>query len=161
MANQPLMAKGKPGDSEDGPLPIFIVADDDRKASDELVVALYSSPCFLVPVLDPTLVIRYARKFGANAVFMADRLSYPRGGPERLLQEILDRAEKPVFILAEDWTPENAERWKRMGARECLPHPTRTRFRLDRVRLLIRDFAVTAMTVGPVNAGSSPDERTN
>ncbi len=122
------------------PAPIFIVADDNREAAERLVSILYPADCFFLPIFDPRQVVRYTREIVTTAVLLADRVAYARGGSGRLLQEILDETGVPVIILAEDWTPENVERWKRMGARACIPHPTRTEYRIEILLALIREF---------------------
>lgn len=48
--------------------------------------------------------------------------------------------QRPVVILAEEWTPEVRDRWRRMGAHDCLPHPTRSSRRVEKVRQLMQAF---------------------
>ncbi len=132
---------------EDRLAPIFIVADDDARAVDRLLEEIYAALCFFIPVMNPRQVVRYSRSAAATAVFLADRMRYARGGSERLLQELLDLG-KQVVILAEDWTPQNVERWKRMGAQECLPHPTRSGHRFELLRRVIQEFTIAKIAEG-------------
>ncbi len=108
--------------------PIFIIVDDDEKASAHLM-SLLGLDWTYIPVTDPRRVIRYARQFATTAILLSDQIAYPDGGAAKLLQRLLDEVGKPVIILAELWDPELALKWKRMGARDCLPHPTRPRLR--------------------------------
>lgn len=116
--------------------PIFILADDNREAGMELACTL-PPDWFYVPVENPNQVERYSQRFSTTAVLLADEIEYPEGGAERLLQELLDRVGKPVIVLAGDWTPDVATRWKQMGALECVPHPTRSERRVNRLREVI------------------------
>jgi len=116
--------------------PIFIVADDDREAGMELACNL-PPDWFYVPVDIPNQVERYSQFFATAAILLADEIRYPEGGAARLLQELLDRVQKPVIVLAADWTPEVAAKWRKMGALECVPHPTRSNRRIERLRELI------------------------
>lgn len=146
------------------PAPIFIVADDERDAASRLIAMLYPADCFFIPVSDPRQVVRYARSFAISATFLAHPVGFPRGGTGRLLQDLLDQVGKPVIVLAEDWSPESAERWKRMGAHACVPHPTRTRHRLKVLNAVIREFMVahySGMTVAspPRTAPGAKEKR--
>ena len=123
-----------------GPAPILILIDDDADAVNRLTGALFPANCFFITVTDPRQGVRYARSLG-TAVLVADPVDYPRGGTARLLQELLV-LEKPVVVLAEDWSPEVADRWMRRGVRDCIPHPTRTRRRLGRLAGVIERFTL-------------------
>ncbi len=121
--------------------PIFILADDDREAGMELACTL-PADWFYVPVENPNQVERYSQRFTTTAVLLADEIAYPKGGAARLLQELIDRVGKPVIVLAGDWTPEVATKWKEMGALECVPHPTRSDQRVNRLREVIRQVVL-------------------
>lgn len=120
--------------------PIFILADDDREAVDRMM-SLLGSEWFFIPVTRLRDAVKYARQFATTAVFLAEPIDYPKGGSARLLQELLDVVGKPVIILSEDWRPGVATKWKRMGALDCLPHPTRSGRRLTAVRTKIQELA--------------------
>lgn len=123
--------------------PIFIFADDDGAALNAMMMGI-NAQWLSVPVSKPTQVLRYARDFATTAVFVADGLDFSKdGGVERLLQYLLDVG-KPVVILTESWSPEVAERWRRMGAQDCLPHPTRTRERFDQLNDKLRELVLAA-----------------
>ncbi len=126
--------------------PIFIFADDDRGAIDRILERLHTE-WYYVPVVNPRLVLKYAKRIGTTAIFLADPVEYPRGGAAALLQRLIDEVGKPVIILTENWTPESAELWKRMGATDCLPHPTRFDRRIERLRAKMQELSVS---------GSSP-----
>lgn len=121
--------------------PIFILADDDREAIEHIQRRL-NVEWYYVPIWETRLVIRYAKHFATTAVFLAEPIDYPDGGAARLLQDILDQVGKPVVILSEAWSPETAERWKRMGAVDCIPHPTRFDDRIEGLRAKMQDFAI-------------------
>lgn len=121
--------------------PIFLLADDDRSALDRILSVLDSHWCY-IPVWEARRVVPYARKLQITAIFLADDLRYPRGGTARLLQDLLDKVGRPVIVLVESWTPEAAARWKRMGATDCIPHPTRFERRLQTLREKCVELAV-------------------
>lgn len=127
--------------------PIFVIVDDDREALDRLMVLL-DSERYYIPISETRRIVRYAVQFSATAIFMADDLAFPEGGAARLLQVLLDRVGKPVIIMSDGWTPEVAERWKRMGAEDCIPHPTRIERRMDGFRKKVQDLAVWALAPG-------------
>lgn len=147
-----------PGSSVDPLAPIFVVVDDDREALNRLIGTLYPSGCFFISVSDPKQAVRYTDNFATTAVLIADPVEYPQGGTARLLQEILDLG-KPVVILADDWSPEISERWRRMGARDCIPHPTRTRERFKHVARLIQDFTYARIKEQQATGQEGPVER--
>ena len=125
--------------------PIFIVADEDRQAATRLM-AMLPSQWYFVPVSDPAQVVQYADQFATTAVFLADPTNYGRGGTARLLQDLLDQVGKPVVILTEDWNPEVRDRWKRMGAYECAPHPTRAGHRTQTLKDLVQQIVLASLT---------------
>ncbi len=116
--------------------PIFILADDDREAVGRLVQWL-PRDWYYIPVTEPERVVKYAQEFATTAIFLADRMNGRTQDVRRLLQSLLDEVGKPVVILSELWGPEVVDRWKRMGATDCLPHPTRSeeRFKLLRGKM--------------------------
>ncbi len=124
-----------------GLAPIFILADDDRDASAQLV-RLMGSEWFVIPVYEPPLIAKYARQFATTAILLADPIEYPQGGSARLLQLLLDEVRKPVVILAEAWDPGRADRWKRMGAYNCIPHPTRVAHRVEELRSQMQELTL-------------------
>lgn len=127
------------------PVPIFLIADDDGQSIAEMVERL-PPEWFYIPVRDARHLIKYAREFETTAIFLADSFADPpRGGVPRLLQELLDQVGKPVVILAEMWDPQTATRWQRMGAFGCIPHPTRRRERLIRMRDTCNEIALAAL----------------
>jgi FixJ family two-component response regulator len=134
--------------------PIFIVADDDEKACAQLM-SLLGLDWTYIPVTDPRRVIRYARQFATTAILLSDQIAYPDGGAARLLQRLLDEVGKPVLILAELWDPELALKWKRMGACDCLPHPTRPylRAKLLNDRLIRLGLGESTRDPGTVSNG--------
>ena len=123
--------------------PIFIFADTDREASQRIFDRLHNEFCY-IPIHNPNLVVRYAQQFATTAVFLAAPIDYPRGGAAALLQRIIDDVGKPVIILLEEWSREEAERWRKMGAADCLPHPTRVARRLESVRAKLQELAVAS-----------------
>ena len=126
--------------------PIFIIADDDRSAIERLIRVLHFE-WFYIPIWEACLVVRYAAHFATTAVFLADEIDYPEGGSARLLQQLLDQVGKPVVILTEAWNPEQTERWKRMGAADCIPHPTRFDHRAEGMRAKMQEFALQSVAV--------------
>lgn len=133
----------------DGPkeqvAPIFLVADDDREALDRLL-ALLNGQWFYIPVREARHVVGYAKQFATTAVLLSDGIRYPDGGSARLLQHLLDQVGKPVVIMSELWDPEVQAKWKRMGAADCIPHPTRLEGRMDVLFAKIQDLAAGAIT---------------
>jgi DNA-binding NtrC family response regulator len=127
--------------SEERLAPIFIIADDNREAIEHIQKRL-NVEWYYVPIWETRLVIRYARHFATTAVFLAEPISYPDGGAARLLQDLLDQVGRPVVVLSEVWNPEVAARWKRMGASDCIPHPTRLDERIEGLRSKMEDFAI-------------------
>jgi len=121
--------------------PVFLLVDDDRGAI-ELIQKMLHVDWYYIPLWEPRLVARYAERFLPAAIFLAEPIGYPDGGAARLLQDLLDRVGVPVVILTEMWTPEAAERWKRMGAADCIPHPTRFVERIEGLRLKMEEFAL-------------------
>jgi DNA-binding NtrC family response regulator len=137
----------RPERSEDRLAPIFIIADDNREAI-ELIQRMLNVEWYYIALWETRLVVRYARHFATTAVFLADPIGYPDGGAARLLQELLDQVGKPIVILSELWSPETAAKWKRMGAADCIPHPTRFDERMEGLRLKMQEFALN----GPARA---------
>lgn len=125
--------------------PIFIIADDDRSALDRLM-ALLDSERFYVPIWQTRLIVRNAKHCATTAVFLADDIEYPEGGTARLLQQLLDQVGKPVIIMAEEWAPETVVRWKRMGASDCIPHPTRSEQRMEYFRAKLQELSLGAVS---------------
>lgn len=121
--------------------PIFILVDDDREAIEQIQKRLHVE-WYYVPIWETTLAVRYANHFATTAIFLADPVGYPDGGTARLLQDLLDRVGKPVVILSEVWSTEIAARWNRMGASDCIPHPTRCNERMEGLRSKMEDFAL-------------------
>ena len=127
--------------------PIFILADDDRDAVGRMIQWL-PRDWYYIPVTEPEMVVKYAREFATTAVFLADRMdSAPQAVP-RLLQSLLDEVGKPVVILSELWKPEVADSWKRMGAADCLPHPTRYEERFKLLRSRMQELATMTPDAG-------------
>lgn len=127
--------------SEDRLAPIFILADDDREAI-ELIQKRLHVEWYYIALWETRLVVRYAKHFATTAIFLADPIDYPDGGAARLLQDLLDRVGKPVIVLSELWSPEIAAKWKRMGATDCIPHPTRCEIRIEGLRCAMETFAL-------------------
>ena len=121
--------------------PIFIIADDDREAVGRLVQWL-PRDWYYIPVSEPEMVVKYAREFATTAIFLADRMDGASKDALRLLQSLLDEVGKPVIILSEIWKPEVVDRWKRMGATDCLPHPTRCEERFKLLRSKMQELAI-------------------
>jgi len=132
--------KQSPGEAR---APVFILADDDREATQRILERL-TDEWFYVPVSTPRLVVQYAKRFATTAVFLSDPLGYPRGGTTRLLRELLDEVKSPVIVLTEEWDRAVVAKWKRLGAADCLPHPTRLRGRLETLRAKMQDLALLA-----------------
>jgi hypothetical protein len=135
--------------------PIFIIADDDKDAIDRLVMNL-NTDWYYIAVWQRHLVVRYARKLATTAVFLSDSFHYPNGGASRLLQDLIDKADVPVVILAEVWTEDVAAKWKRMGAAACIPHPTRCEARIEGLRCSMEDFILGRMGVVRRAEGDGP-----
>jgi DNA-binding NtrC family response regulator len=133
--------------------PVFIIADDDREAIEGIVRRL-NYEWYYIPVWETRLVVRYAGHFQTTAVFLSDGVRYPEGGAARLLQMLLDRVAVPVVILAEVWSPDTVERWKKMGAADCIPHPTRVERRIEGLRAKMEEFALSR----PQNSGIGRQE---
>jgi FixJ family two-component response regulator len=129
--------------SEERLAPIFILADDDKGALDRILERLHNE-WFYIPVANPSVVLKYAKRIDVKAIFLADPVNYPRGGAAFLLQRLIDEVGKPVIVLAEEWTSEIADKWKRMGAEDCLPHPTRFNERMELLRSKMQSLALAA-----------------
>jgi len=125
--------------------PIFILADEDQPASDRIVSLLYPELFVIVPVTNPRHVLSYAKRLKPHASFLADPIEFQKGGAAALLERLIDEEGAPVIVLAELWAPEVAERWKRLGAAGCLPHPTRVDQRLELVRSRMQDIALASV----------------
>jgi len=124
--------------------PLFVLADDDQAAADRIASLLYPGLFFIVSVTNPRHVLSYAKRLKPRAIFLADPLEFPKGGAAALLHRLVEEVGCPVVILSELWTPEGAQRWKQMGAADCLPHPTRFDQRLEVVRARMQEIALTA-----------------
>ena len=122
--------------------PIFVLADNDVEALRRLT-GIMSPDWYLVPVWDVARIARSARRFSARAIFLADGIAYEGGGVPALLQLLLDEAEAPVIVMAEVWEPAVAEKWKRMGALDCIPHPTRVDARIEIFRSKLQKLALS------------------
>lgn len=130
--------------SEERLAPIFILADDDKGALDRIIERLHTE-WFYIPVTNPRVVLKYAKRIEVRAIFLADTVDYPRGGTAFILQRLIDEVGKPVIVLAEQWSSETAEQWKRMGATDCLPHPTRFDQRLELLRGKMQELAIATL----------------
>lgn len=128
--------------------PIFLFADDDRAALDRMLSTLHDEWTY-IEVTKPRVVVKYAKEIAVTAIFLAAHIHYPRGGAARLLQELLDAVDKPVVILVERWTPETAADWKRQGAADCLPHPTRTIERFSELQGKLATLALAQTALCP------------
>jgi chemotaxis response regulator CheB len=120
--------------------PVFILADDDRAAADSISGKLFPECYFIIQVTNPRHVRNYAKRLNPQAIFLAEPIEYPKGGAEALLNRLLEEVGTPVIILSELWTSESAERWRRLGAQDCIPHPTRSGLRLEVLRAKIQDL---------------------
>ena len=138
--------------------PIFILADDDRGAVDRITELLHPE-WYYITVTQPKLVTRYAKRVPVAAVFLADPIEYPNGGTAALLQRLIDEVQKPVIILAEHWTLEAVDQWKRMGAEDCLPHPTRFHERLETLRAKMQSHVLASGKSGKVCRQSEKSQR--
>jgi hypothetical protein len=136
--------------------PIFILADDDREAVGRLVPWL-PRDWYYIPVADPEMVVKYALEFTTTAIFLSDRMDSPTNNVPRLLQSLLDDVGKPVVILSEICHPEVVEHWKRMGAQDCLPHPTRTEARVGLMREKMNELVRAALEAEKQNTGMKED----
>ncbi len=125
--------------------PIFILADDDREALQRLTRYL-PFDWYYIPIWEAFRVVRYAEHFATTAVFLADGIDYPEGGSARLLQQLLDRAGKPVVVLVEMWSPDVRDHWVRMGAADCLPHPSRLDARMEILKTKMHELAFEAVS---------------
>jgi hypothetical protein len=90
-------------------------------------------------------VLSYAKRMNPKAIFLAEPLEFPKGGAPALLKRLLVEVDAPVIILAELWTPDAAEQWKRLGAADCLPHPTRIDQRLEVLRAKMQGIALATV----------------
>lgn len=113
--------------------PVFLLADDDEAALGRLLPEL-SRDWFFIPITQSDSVLRYSERFNATAVFLADRIRFPNGGAKRLLGKLVEHSRRPVVILTELWDADAVKEWKRRGAFDCIPHPTRSQERLKRLR---------------------------
>lgn len=137
-----------PTKSEPRPAPIFILADDDRGAIDRILERLHPE-WYYIPVTNPSLVLKYAKRIGTTAVFLAEPMEFQKGGAAALLQRLIDEVGKPVIILTERWSQSAVELWKRMGAADCLPHPTRFDQRIELLRAKMQDLALSSHSKSP------------
>jgi DNA-binding NtrC family response regulator len=138
------MSVRKAKNSEEWVAPIFILADDDRQATQRILERLHDE-WFYVPVSNSRQVVRYAKRFATTAVFLAVPMNYPRGGARALLQQLRDEVAKPVVVMVESLNPEVAERWRKIGAADCIAHPTRFEERMKEFRAKIQELAIQAM----------------
>jgi DNA-binding NtrC family response regulator len=120
--------------------PIFIFADDDQEALLKILDTLHDEWSY-VPVHKPAVVLKYAKEFSTTAVFLADQVRFKPGGASGLLRRLINEVGKPVVILSEAWSQEEAARWKHLGAHECIPHPTRTDIRMEILRRKLQELA--------------------
>lgn len=134
--------------------PIFLLADDDRNAADAIAHRLYPECYYIVQVTNPRHIRNYAKRMNPDAIFLADPIHYPKGGTDLLLQRLIDEIGKPVIILSELWSSEIVMTWKRKGAADCLPHPTRIDQRLDLLRAKMQDLALSSGSKRLVADGS-------
>jgi len=109
-------------------------------------MGLLDSERFYVPIWQTRLIVHYAKHIATTAVFLADDIRYPDGGTARLLQHLLDQVGKPVIIMAEKWDSETVLRWKRMGASDCIPHPTRSEQRMEYLRAKIQELSLGVLS---------------
>jgi hypothetical protein len=129
---------------DERPSPIFIFADDDRDALDGIFEHLHDEWCY-IRVPTPRLVVQYAKQIAVTAIFLAAPVDFPGGGTAALLQKLLDEVGKPVVILVETWNSRIRTKWKRMGAADCIPHPTRVLSRMKGVRSALQGLALGQM----------------
>ena len=129
---------------DDALVPIFILADDDREATQRFLERA-NEEWFYVAVPNPRQVVCYAKRFATTAVFLSEPISYPKGGAAKLLQELLDEVESPVIVLTEEWGPGVTAKWKRMGASDCLLHPTRVVRKMESVRAKMQELALRSV----------------
>ena len=125
--------------------PVFLLADDDKPAADRIASLLYPGSYYIVPVTNPSHVLSYAKRMRPFAIFMAEPISFPKGGALALLRRLIDEVGRPVIVLVELWTPQLVARWKSLGAADCLPHPTRSDQRLELVRSKMQELAIPTL----------------
>lgn len=128
--------------------PIFLLADDDRAAADAITGKLFPECYFIVQVTNPRHVRNYAKRLKPCAIFLAEPMEYPKGGTDALLQWLIKEVATPVIILSEICSPEAVDHWRRRGASDCMPHPTRFDQRLELLRAKMQDLALTASPGG-------------
>jgi len=123
--------------------PVFLLADDDRPAADAITGKMFPECYFIVQVTNPRHVRNYAKRLAPEVVFLAEPLTYP-GGTETLLRRLVEDPGIPVIVLSEVWSPQVSEHWKKRGALDCLPHPTRFSQRFEMLRCAMLDLALAA-----------------
>jgi hypothetical protein len=127
--------------------PIFVFGDHDREALDRMLESLPDEWSY-IPISNPRRLVQYAKRWATTAIFIAAPLNFPKGGAENLLQQLLDDVGRPVIVMAETWSPEIQDRWKRMGASDCIPHPTRSQERMAIMRKKVQELATNQIGSG-------------
>lgn len=136
-------------DHEENPKgPVFLLADDDRAAADGITGRLFPECYFIVQVTNPRHVRNYARRLNPKAIFLAEPIEYTKGGAPALLQRLVEEMAIPVIMLLENWNQEAVDRWKKLGATDCLPHPTRIDQRLEILRAKMQDLSLAVDSEG-------------
>jgi PleD family two-component response regulator len=121
--------------------PVFLLVDQHREAVYRIQQTLQSEWLY-IPLCDPNLAVPYAKRLSPTAIFLADPTSFTESETEKLLRALVEEVKKPVVILVELWTPELAKEWKKLGAADCLPHPTRIMGRMNHMNSKMQEFAM-------------------
>jgi chemotaxis response regulator CheB len=104
--------------------PIVLIGDDDWEALNRLT-GLLGEQFYILMARNAGELTRFAQKFHPDVIVVGESLPFGREGAEKLLPHLIRRFTAQVIVLSENGTDDSRNRWKKLGARDCLPHPTK------------------------------------
>ncbi len=130
-------------------IPTVLFVDEDVDALNRIF--LHVEPVFLALSLRSAGPLhRYVERFQPDVVVLSDRLRFRRKDARALVDELRKRYDGRILVLSERPDGRERELWRRLGADDCLLHPTRLR---DRLESLTRGILGLAADAGARPAG--------
>jgi chemotaxis response regulator CheB len=104
--------------------PVVLIGDDDWEALNKLT-GLLGEQFYILMARNAGELTRFAQKFQPDVILVGESLPFGHNGAEKLLPHLIRRFTAEIIVLSENGTDDSRNRWKALGARDCLPHPTR------------------------------------
>lgn len=108
--------------------PIVLIADEDWDALNHLGADLHHG-FYVLYARNAGEVSRFAEKFCPSVILVDEHMRFGRRGAERFVPFLLERFDAKVIVLTEEGDDDAKAQWRKLGATDCLLHPTKYRDR--------------------------------